>query len=733
MSTSNNTEILLGCDPQVRVVIIEDAGNLMLEVYAQDPENTDIDALFLNLTDPSMAGDLNVYPAFNEDIGSNGENVTGVDIQTGALNQLNNGAQVQDQYDVKLEFGEIAYTSYGDVDEAKFTFWVDGAQPLTADSIDLSNMTAVINSDHGQNGLALTGGVGGGDEGGSGGGTVYETTTAISESFDSSGSGWTWWGWHDNTQAGDDVVRNDWDLRHGEVMTNGNSDGVLALAPVESDGPVTMSFDIRAEGLRNFEGGSHGDSLSVQVRLDNGDWQTLDTFIIDEHSDTFTGDQTGQTFAGHSTTLNYSGGVLDTVDGAAQFRLVSNISACDEKIFVDDIEITVSEAVDAPATGETTVVMDENFDHLWSLDHSENVVRDGGWNAEHGQAMTDGRNDGTLKFAEVATSDPVALSLDMRAEGLRNFENDNDWGCIADSLRVEAQIDGGDWVLLDEFQVNDSGTAMVGSLTGQTFDGDMTALNYSGGVLDTATDDVQVRLVSDISSWNEKIYVDNVQLVTTTGEGSETEEVCEDFEGAEAGDTAALQFDGVSVTAQRAGDDASSQNDAMIFDTANPTGRDWDLGYHDQGNALIISEDNDANDPDDNYHGGTITFDFEAVSDVSSLTLLDIEEEGGSIDLFDTDGELINSIAIPSAGNNSAQDVAINATGVAQMQVNLAGSGAVDDLCYSTSEGADADCGQYDVTYDDTMTQQMTPEEVAAMLAEQEAEEAAEELEDMVA
>ena len=204
--------------------------------------------------------------------------------------------------------------------------------------------------------------------------------------------------------------------------------------------------------------------------------------------------------------------MLDTVDGTAQFRLVSNISACDEKLFIDDIEITVSEEV--PAEGEKTVIMDEDFDSLWSLDHSQNVIRDDGWNAEHGQAMTSGWNDGMLKFAEVATSDPVELTMDMRAEGLRYFENDNDWGCIADSLRVEVQIDGGDWVLLDEFQVNDAGTAMVGSLTGQTFNGDMTGLSYSGGVLDTASDDVQVRLVSDISSSNEQIYVDNVQIVS---------------------------------------------------------------------------------------------------------------------------------------------------------------------------------------------------------------------------
>ncbi|ETA49179.1 hypothetical protein [Ponticoccus alexandrii] len=111
----------------------------------------------------------------------------------------------------------------------------------------------------------------------------------------------------------------------------------------------------------------------------------------------------------------------------------------------------------------------------------------------------------------------------------------------------------------------------------------------------------------------------------------------------------------------------------MIFDTANPTGGDWDLGFHDQGNTIIISEDN--------AHGGTITFDFDTVSDVTSLTVLDVEEEGGSIDLYDLDGELIDSIAIPAAGNNASQDIDINASGVAQMQVTLAGSGAVEDLC----------------------------------------------------
>ena len=106
-------------------------------------------------------------------------------------------------------------------------------------------------------------------------------------------------------------------------------------------------------------------------------------------------------------------------------------------------------------------------------------------------------------------------------------------------------------------------------------------------------------------------------------------------------------------------------------------------------------------DPDDNASGGTITFEFDDPSTVTSLTLLDIEEAGGTIDLFDIDGALLDSIAIPAAGDNSAQDVDINTAGVATMNVNLVGSGAVDDLCYISPE---AECGQYDVTYDELFT-----------------------------
>ncbi|WP_424972651.1 SdrD B-like domain-containing protein [Dinoroseobacter sp. S76] len=159
-----------------------------------------------------------------------------------------------------------------------------------------------------------------------------------------------------------------------------------------------------------------------------------------------------------------------------------------------------------------------------------------------------------------------------------------------------------------------------------------------------------------------------------------------DFSGLQKGTTVSNQFDGVTISAQKAGDGAGSPNDAMIFDSNNTTGGDGDLGYNGLGNILIISEDNDASDPDDNAGGGTITFDFDAPSDLQNIRLLDIEEHGGTIKLFDEDGNLIKTVAIPAAGNNSNQLVDLNATDVASMEINLVGSGAVDDLCWKPGD-----------------------------------------------
>lgn len=354
---------------------------------------------------------------------------------------------------------------------------------------------------------------------------------------------------------------------------------------------------------------------------------------------------------------------------------------------------------DLAAVYETNVVASDDFNGISYASQSDIVSYGGYWQATNGELEANGCHDGNLWFETAQVNGDAETSFDARAPHTEYFENG---GCYGDNLEVWVLVDGNEWVLMDTFVVNDEGTALVGDTTGQTITADSQTLTYSGGALDGASS-VQLVLDADITANNEEIFIDNVEVSTLTEVEVPVDEhgTCEDFEDAAAGDTAALQFDGFTVTAQRAGDAADSENDAMIFDTANPTGGDSDLGYADQGNAIIISEDNDATDPDDNAGGGTITFDFAAPSDVVSLNVLDIEEEGGAIDLYDSEGELIDSIAIPAAGDNSVQTIDIAVDGVASMQVTLAGSGAVDDLCYASETGGN--CGQYDVTYDDLM------------------------------
>ncbi len=108
---------------------------------------------------------------------------------------------------------------------------------------------------------------------------------------------------------------------------------------------------------------------------------------------------------------------------------------------------------------------------------------------------------------------------------------------------------------------------------------------------------------------------------------------------------------------------------AMIFDSSNPTGDDFDLATADQGNVLIISEDGDSTEPDDRAEGGTIRFQW---SDsvfvdsvlVDSIGLLDIDEGGGTIVAYDDDGDVLRTVAIPDFGDNSLGQVEIDTADV---------------------------------------------------------------------
>ena len=123
---------------------------------------------------------------------------------------------------------------------------------------------------------------------------------------------------------------------------------------------------------------------------------------------------------------------------------------------------------------------------------------------------------------------------------------------------------------------------------------------------------------------------------------------------------------------------------AMIFDSANPTGGDFDLATEDRGNILIISEDGDPSNPNSKAEGGTIRFQWSDDVLVNSIELLDIDRAGGAIAAYGDDGDLLRTVTIPNLGDNSLGQVDINTAEVAYLDVNLVGSGAVTELSFNS-------------------------------------------------
>ncbi|MEO1616479.1 MAG: SdrD B-like domain-containing protein [Planctomycetota bacterium] len=177
-----------------------------------------------------------------------------------------------------------------------------------------------------------------------------------------------------------------------------------------------------------------------------------------------------------------------------------------------------------------------------------------------------------------------------------------------------------------------------------------------------------------------------------------------DFEGSAAGEVVSTQIPGVVISG-KSNRDPNAGNRAMIFDSSNPSGGDVDLGTPNVafggpgmgsggdsnnvalGNILIISEDGDSSDPDDDAQGGVFTFSFDEPVTVDYLELLDIDsnESGGSVVTLTTEAGQ-QTIAIPTAGNNSFQRLEVNVNEVTEMRVEFVSSGAITSLKYTSFE-----------------------------------------------
>lgn len=169
---------------------------------------------------------------------------------------------------------------------------------------------------------------------------------------------------------------------------------------------------------------------------------------------------------------------------------------------------------------------------------------------------------------------------------------------------------------------------------------------------------------------------------------------------------------GIEVTTHQPG-----EHPAMIFDSAHPTGGDRDLGSPNKtfagsgkgsggaagkdganafglGNVLILSEDGDADDPDDNAQGGTIIFAFAEAMAIDSVAILDIDhgEAAGTIRTFDAADALLTEVAMSPLGNNSFQTVPVATTGVHRLEVHFPRSGAIAEVNFCAAPDVESIC-----------------------------------------
>lgn len=156
---------------------------------------------------------------------------------------------------------------------------------------------------------------------------------------------------------------------------------------------------------------------------------------------------------------------------------------------------------------------------------------------------------------------------------------------------------------------------------------------------------------------------------------------------------------------------------AMIFNTANPTGGDFDLGAPNEayggpgigigggpsmpgynnaplGKVLIVAENPNSSNPDDRANGGTIIFTFDYAVRIDDVKILDIDDvnAAGTIKAYqDTAGStLVATGKVKGLGDNSIQTVAVNGSSVRRLEINFPKSGAVASIvsCRSDTQTA---------------------------------------------
>jgi hypothetical protein len=136
----------------------------------------------------------------------------------------------------------------------------------------------------------------------------------------------------------------------------------------------------------------------------------------------------------------------------------------------------------------------------------------------------------------------------------------------------------------------------------------------------------------------------------------------------------------------------------IVFDTANPTGGDFDLqtpGTHPTNvvpyRKVMIIADNDVDadndglvdEPGDDPQGGMIALMFDFDVTFESATVIDIDEnEMGWFVLYNGRGKPLGNYFLSSLGDNSVETISPGVNGVRRIELYLTGSGALAELLY---------------------------------------------------
>ena len=134
---------------------------------------------------------------------------------------------------------------------------------------------------------------------------------------------------------------------------------------------------------------------------------------------------------------------------------------------------------------------------------------------------------------------------------------------------------------------------------------------------------------------------------------------------------------------------------AIIFDSSNPTGEDFDLmtpGYGPdnalpEGKLLIIAEDlvdldGDllVDDPDDESLGGVVTFEFDEPVVVCSVKLLDLDMDQPNEVRFYDDQRLCARLPFVSKADNCATRLETYVQATRRVEIDFGGSGGIASL-----------------------------------------------------